>query len=208
MEKSQMTTTPVTNRIAALVPDADPFAIEGAKATTKKKAGVQSVAFDAERVSAYIKADKDEKDATALKAMLGGLLKTDAEHIRLSLCLMSKSVVQSVLLDGRLQFTAQDKWSKIDPAKGADLQTAFDLFGHFDDRKETKLNMAALAAHKADPEVVAAFALLRSKGVLEQTRWYEPTEQFFGAYCLDADLRARARGFGLSPQLSLTSKEK
>lgn len=195
-----------TQAIAPQCDVGDPFEVTREKPKAGKASKVIEVRFDDDLLDNYLYDHRQMDDYEARVKLGAAEIKRRAEAARLETSLVKRAVVQSLLLAGRLTFTAKKVFGKIDMSAGEDLARAFN--GHFSTyfgtEKETELDIAALVMQRNDPAVVAAFQLLNKRGALIQKKWYAPTDIFFQDYTLDEGVRGLAQARGIVPQMSLS----
>lgn len=174
----------------------------------EKEGKIVSVPFDAGMLDTF-EADKANAEKYAARqAESGGAIKRLAELARLDEAKKSGQMVKSIMLAGRVRYTVQNKFTAV---KGADLPAVIDAFGERGAKyiridTEYTYDRKAMGVHMHDPEVVAAFRLLRTRGIFPQTRTGIPTESLFRDMSFDEEVRTVAHDLGLRPQAMLVVK--
>lgn len=170
-----------------------------------KKEEAPVVRLNSELVRKWVEAKRAAADATAEAGRLAAQMETMIEDERQTMSFERKSLVYSLNMDGGAIYSVKNQFSKIDANRADELAATFN--GHygmyFNQVMSYSVDAKAQAEHRNDPEVVAAFIMLRRLGILVQSSVLVPTETLFRDWTFDPQVRALCEARGIRPQTQL-----
>lgn len=189
-----MVTLDELDAITATVPD-----------VKEDEAKIVTVRCNPELVDQYREASKQVADWTVRKDLHGARLKREAEPLRIAQGRQRNELVKSVVLDGVLRYTLQNKFAALKAQSFSEVSAVFgaDYTKYITINIEVAVNRKTLLANAADAEVVAAYRLLKTKGIIFDTRTGHPTETLYRDMTFSDGVRAKALSLGLTPQAML-----